>query len=98
MSPERFPESGQLSGDNKDDEATTPAEGMAARPKSPADLEIEAQRSSVEDQEVGDDPVRLYLHEIGKVHLLTADDEKRLARMIEVGKRASDIRRQLQRS
>ncbi len=98
MSPERFPESGQFSGDNKDDEAAAPNEGVATQPKSPADLEMEAQRASVEDQEVGDDPVRLYLHEIGKVHLLTADDEKRLARMIEIGKRAGDIRRQLQRS
>ncbi len=74
MSPERFPESGQFSGDNKDDEAAAPSEGVATQPKSPADIEMEAQRASVEDQEVGDDPVRLYLHEIGKVHLLTADD------------------------
>jgi RNA polymerase primary sigma factor len=30
-----------------------------------------------------DDPVRMYLREIGKVSLLTADDEKRLARAME---------------
>jgi len=98
MSPERLPGSNQFPGDNKDDEIAASNEGVATQPKSPADLEIEAQRASVEDQEVGDDPVRLYLHEIGKVHLLTAADEKRLARMIEIGKRASDIRHQLQRS
>ncbi len=37
----------------------------------------------VEEQEVADDPVRLYLHEIGKVQLLTAADEKALAKKIE---------------
>ncbi len=97
MSPERFPATDRFSGDSKDEEAA-PTEGVAAQPKSPADLELDAHPTPVEDQEVGDDPVRLYLHEIGKVHLLTADDEKRLARMIELGKRASDVRRQLQRS
>ena len=39
-----------------------------------ADLELE---------EGIDDPVRMYLREIGKVSLLTADDEKRLARAME---------------
>jgi RNA polymerase primary sigma factor len=32
-----------------------------------------------------DDPVRMYLREIGKVYLLTADDEKHLARQMEEG-------------
>ncbi len=32
-----------------------------------------------------DDPVRMYLREIGRVHLLTAKDERRLARNMEVG-------------
>lgn len=32
----------------------------------------------------GDDPVKLYLREIGRIHLLTADDESELAREIEV--------------
>ena len=36
-----------------------------------------------EEQEVADDPVRLYLHEIGKRALLTAKDERVLARKIE---------------
>ena len=40
----------------------------------------------LEDQEGIDDPVRMYLREIGKVSLLTADDEKRLARQMEEGK------------
>jgi RNA polymerase primary sigma factor len=36
------------------------------------------------------DPVRMYLKEIGKVALLTADDEKRLARRIEAGLQAAE--------
>ncbi len=66
------------------------------QPKSPA--EPDAQPAPIEDRDVSEDPVHLYLYQIGKVHLITAADEKRLARMIEVGKRAGDIRRQLQRS
>jgi len=45
------------------------------------DLEIEP----VEHEAI-DDPVRMYLHEIGKVPLLTADDEKTLASRIEEAK------------
>lgn len=33
--------------------------------------------------EAAEDPVRMYLHEIGRVHLLTASDEKELARRME---------------
>jgi len=40
----------------------------------------------LEEQEGIDDPVRMYLREIGKVHLLTAQDEKHLARQMEEGK------------
>jgi len=47
----------------------------------------------LEEQEVIDDPVRMYLHEIGRVHLLTAKDEKVLARKMERGKRIKDIKR-----
>jgi RNA polymerase primary sigma factor len=38
-----------------------------------------------------DDPVRMYLHEIGRVTLLTADDEKTLAQKMEAGKRVKEI-------
>jgi len=43
--------------------------------------------TALEDQEGIDDPVRMYLREIGRVFLLTGDDEKRLARQMEEGKR-----------
>ncbi len=42
-------------------------------------------------EEEVDDPVRMYLHEIGRVHLLTAEDEKALAKKIEGGRRINEI-------
>ncbi len=92
MSPESFPESGN----SKDEGTNAPTKVVTTQQESPA--ELDASPATTDDQEVGDDPVRLYLQEIGKVHLLTAADEKRLARMIEIGKRAGDVRRLLQRS
>jgi RNA polymerase primary sigma factor len=74
----------------------------------PADAEVEAELwpdtaekvkldkgedALAEDQEGIDDPVRMYLREIGKVYLLTADDEKRLARSMEEGKHIQRIER-----
>jgi RNA polymerase primary sigma factor len=61
------------------------------------DSEETAPDTSVEDnQEVEEDPIRLYLHEIGRVPLLSAKDEKITARRIEVGKRVSAIRHRLE--
>jgi len=61
------------------------------------DSEETAPDTSVEDnQEVEEDPIRLYLHEIGRVPLLSAKDEKITARRIEVGKRVSIIRHRLE--
>ncbi len=65
------------------------AEKVEAAP----DLELEMQSEPVEDQEVVDDPVRMYLHEIGRVHLLTAEEEKDLARKMEEGRRIQEIKR-----
>jgi len=45
-----------------------------------------------EEQEVIDDPVHMYLHEIGKVRLLTATDEKVLAKKMEQGKHITEIK------
>ena len=61
------------------------------------DSEGTASEVSVDDnQEVEEDPIRLYLHEIGRVPLLTAKDEKITARRIEVGKRVSTIKHDLE--
>ncbi len=56
------------------------------------ELELETPIEGLEVQEIADDPVRIYLHEIGRVHLLTADDEKTLAKKMEEGKRLNEIK------
>ncbi len=62
--------------------------------KKPNSLEIDIGLSSEElsEQDITDDPVRIYLHEIGRVHLLTADNEKTLAKQMEEGKLINDIK------
>ena len=62
------------------------------KPETPLHLELEAPTEGVDEQEIADDPVRIYLHEIGKVHLLTAEDEKTLAKKMERGKHISEIK------
>ena len=64
--------------------------------ESPDDMESEISLGGPEEQDVTDDPVRIYLHEIGRVHLLSADNEKKLARSMEEGKRINEIRQQYQ--
>lgn len=44
-----------------------------------------------EDSELTDDPVRMYLREIGRVSLLTAEDERVLARAMELQRRLAKI-------
>jgi RNA polymerase primary sigma factor len=48
--------------------------------------ELASSFADLEKSGIIDDPVRMYLHEIGRVPLLTADDEKRLAQQIERGR------------
>jgi RNA polymerase primary sigma factor len=93
MDIEGFSKPPQFTENDKDDEELN--NEVEVKSQSEVDLETEAQLEALEDQEVGDDPVRLYLHEIGKVHLLTGDDEKYLARKIEEGKRIDDIKQSL---
>ena len=61
-----------------------PEPGLTIEP--PSSLE------GLDQQEIADDPVRIYLHEIGRVHLLTANDEKTLAKKMEEGKRVSEVK------
>jgi RNA polymerase primary sigma factor len=49
-----------------------------------------------EGTEVLDDPVRMYLKEIGRVHLLTLRDERVLARQVELGRHVGNLKEKLQ--
>jgi len=60
------------------------------KPEAVEALELETHLEQLEEEV--DDPVRMYLHEIGRVHLLTAEDEKVLARKIDEGRRIREIK------
>ncbi len=71
-------------------------EGDWGQEPSPKEMEKEAENEAETELDPGDmidDPVRMYLREIGRVSLLTAQDERRLARRIEGGKYITQLRR-----
>ncbi len=74
------------------DEELPPGKRLEVEPETPVDFELRARLEQVEEQEIVDDPVRMYLHEIGRERLLTAKDEKVLARKMEEGKRIKEIK------
>ena len=51
--------------------------------------------TDVEFPDMIDDPVRMYLREIGRVHLLTARDERTLARKMECGIQIRNLEKEL---
>jgi RNA polymerase primary sigma factor len=98
MGIEDISNSAEFDAEPKEEAIEEPTEDEVALEEPTAEeLEVEAPLEELEEQEVGDDPVRLYLHEIGRVPLLTARDEKTLARKIEEGKRIREIRRELEK-
>ncbi len=60
-----------------------------------ADGEETEREPETETTEVLDDPVRMYLREIGRVRLLTSADERSLARKIEGGKHLAGLKSEL---
>lgn len=58
------------------------------------DMNLELPGEEIAEQDITDDPVRIYLHEIGRVHLLTAVDEKNLAKRMEESKYINIIRQE----
>ncbi len=76
-----------------------PAPATPVAEAEPDDAAIEAEEAEweqeVEGTEVLDDPVRMYLREIGRVHLLTSKDERVLARKMEGGRHLQKLEREL---
>ncbi len=74
------------------EEEFPPKKGPDVKPESTPASDLETPIEPLEEQDVIDDPVHMYLHEIGRVHLLTAEDEKVLARKMERGKHINNIK------
>ena len=61
--------------------------------ESPKEIEAELAPDELDLEVLVDDPVRMYLHEIGRVQLLTRVEEKVLAKKLEDGKHVAEIKR-----
>jgi RNA polymerase primary sigma factor len=78
--------------ETEDDELWSKAKHYNEKDEEALDLNLEMPDDDMIEQDITDDPVRIYLHEIGRVHLLTANDEKNLAKQMEEGKYIADIK------
>ena len=79
--------------DNSDsDEIWPKAKHLETKKPNSLGIDIDLSSEELSEQDITDDPVRIYLHEIGRVHLLTADNEKTLAKQMEEGKLINDIK------
>ena len=94
MDLEHYKEPEEFTSESDGEKGMSSTEELVEEPNA-KDLELEApiEFSEGEEQDVADDPIRLYLHEIGKVSLLTARDERDLAKKVEVAKRLRQIKR-----
>jgi RNA polymerase primary sigma factor len=77
---------------SEDDELWSKSKHYDEKDKGDIDLSLDLAADEIVEQDITDDPVRIYLHEIGRVHLLTANDEKTLAKQMEEGKYIADIK------
>ena len=81
------------------DDSSGETESGKASEEGPADTDIENEEAEWEAEtetlEVLDDPVRMYLREIGRVRLLTSKDERVLARKLEGQKHLAALEKEL---
>jgi RNA polymerase primary sigma factor len=77
---------------SEDDELWSKTKHYDGKGDEDIDLNLGLAADEIVEQDITDDPVRIYLHEIGRVHLLTANDEKNLAKQMEEGKYIADIK------
>jgi hypothetical protein len=90
-----FPQEGIQINETTDDDSLETIENdpaLSGRPENMVDSVGEITRDiEAESPEMIDDPVRMYLREIGRVTLLKASDERMLARQIESSKYLSSV-------
>ncbi len=87
----RLADSVSVIASNRNATATSGAWGEGPGRADVEDDEPEKEPVPLEEQDGLDDPVRMYLHEIGKVYLLSGADEKRLARNMEEAKHVDAV-------
>ncbi len=102
--PESSQQSEELLSQEQNEEEMSSEESLEEeKPPEKEELETEAEPKAAEltiplyqgeEPSIVDDPVRMYLHEIGRVPLLTANDEKVLAQKMEQGKRIKEIKQE----
>ena len=90
---------GDASEEQWDDAGSDDDTPTANKEEGPADADIENDdadwEAETETTEVLDDPVRMYLREIGRVRLLTSNDERVLARKLEGQKHLLALEKEL---
>ena len=86
---------GALAAANQNGEVALVDPTDAALAQEEAEPEL-VETQDIEGSELIDDPVRMYLREIGRVPLLTAKDERRLAKKIVAGKHIQQLRAELE--
>ena len=79
------------------DDSTEPSDAdVEAEQREEAEAEAQAAwQESIESSEMIDDPVRMYLREIGRVSLLKAADERHLAKQMEAAKHIERLEEEL---